>query len=197
MSATEATFEAADDDQFTDTRFLDDSADRRSSWISTVAIPLLILVVAIYLQIALAIDARVLGAIPNFTLVVLVAFALRFGPAWGAAVGFAAGVLIDIALQAPLGMSSLVLTPIGWGVGVFSQRRRRVSLAMAVVVLLIAAVICLAADIAVATGIQSESIAWSSIAIAGTAGVMFTVLAGIILLPILRRLMGVPVGGAV
>jgi hypothetical protein len=66
-----------------------------------------------------------------------------------------------------------------------------------VVVLVIAAVICLAADIAVATGIQSESIAWSSIAIAGTAGVMFTVLAGIILLPILRRLMGVPVGGSV
>ena len=197
MSATEAMFEAADDDQFNDVHFLDDSADRRSSWISTLAIPLLVLVVAIYLQIALAIDARVLGAIPNFTLVVLVAFALRFGPAWGAAVGFAAGVLIDIALQAPLGMSSLVLTPIGWGVGVFSQRRRRVSLAMAVVVLLIAAVICLAADIAVATGIQSESIAWSSIAIAGTAGVMFTVLAGIILLPILRRLMGVPVGGSV
>ena len=196
MSATETTFEAADDDEFSDSYGVEDSADR-SSWISTLAIPLLILVVAIYLQIALAIDARVLGAIPNFTLVVLVAFALRFGPAWGAAVGFAAGVLIDIAVQTPLGTSSLVLTPIGWGVGVFSQRRRRVSLAMAVVVLLLASVVCLAADIVVTTVIQSESIAWSSIAVAGTAGVMFTVLVGIIMLPILRRLMGVPVGAAV
>ena len=197
MSATEATFEAADDDEFSDAYVVDDSARRRPNWITTRAIPLLVLVVAIYLQIALAIDARVLGAIPIFALVVLVAFALRFGPAWGAAVGFVAGVLIDIAVQAPLGMSSLVLTPIGWGVGVFSQRRRRVSLAMAVVVLVVAAVICLAADIVVTTVLQSESIAWSSIAIAGTAGVMFTVLAGIIMLPILRRLMGVPVGGAV
>ena len=196
MSATETTFEAADDDEFSDSYVVEDSADR-SIWISTLAIPLLILVVAIYLQIALAIDARVLGAIPNFTLVVLVAFALRFGPAWGAAVGFAAGVLIDIAVQTPLGTSSLVLTPIGWGVGVFSQRRRRVSLAMAVVVLLLASVVCLAADIVVTTVIQSESIAWSSIAVAGTAGVMFTVLVGIIMLPILRRLMGVPVGAAV
>ena len=196
MSATETTFEAADDDEFSDSYVVEDSADR-SSWISTLAIPLLIFVVAIYLQIALAIDARVLGAIPNFTLVVLVAFALRFGPAWGAAVGFAAGVLIDIAVQTPLGTSSLVLTPIGWGVGVFSQRRRRVSLAMAVVVLLLASVVCLAADIVVTTVIQSESIAWSSIAVAGTAGVMFTVLVGIIMLPILRRLMGVPVGAAV
>jgi len=190
-------FEAADGNEFSDAHVVEDGADRRPGWISTLAIPLFILVVAIYLQIALAIDARVLGAIPNFTLVVLVAFALRFGPVWGAAVGFVAGVLIDIAVQAPLGMSSLVLTPVGWGVGVFSQRRRRVSLAMAVVVLLIVAVICLAADIVVATVIQHESIAWSSIGIAGTAGVMFTVLAGIIMLPILRRLMGVPVGGAV
>lgn len=196
MSATDTTFEAADDEEFSDAYAVEDGADR-SSWISTLAIPLLILVVAIYLQIALAIDARVLGAIPNFALVVLVAFALRFGPAWGAAVGFAVGVLIDIAVQAPLGMSSLVLTPIGWGVGVFSQRRRRISLAMAVVVLLLAAIICLAADIVVATVIQNESIAWSSIAVAGTAGVMFTVLVGIIMLPILRRLMGVPVGGVV
>ncbi len=195
MSTTATTFEAADDDEFSDAYVAEDSADRRPSWFSTLAIPLLVLVVAVYLQIALAIDARVLGAIPNFALVVLVAFALRFGPAWGAAVGFVAGVLIDIAVQAPLGMSSLVLTPIGWGVGVFSQRRRRVSLAMAVVVLVVAAVTCLAADIVVTTIIQNESIAWSSIAIAGTAGVMFTVLAGIIMLPILRRLMGVPVGG--
>lgn len=197
MSATEATFEAADDDEFSDASVADDSADHRPRWFSTLAIPLLVLVVAVYLQIALAIDARVLGAIPNVTLVVLVAFALRFGPAWGAAVGFVAGVLIDIAVQAPLGMSSLVLTPIGWGVGVFSQRRRRVSLAMAVVVLVIAAVICLAADVVVATAIQSESIAWSSIVIAGTAGVMFTVLVGIIMLPILRRLMGVQIGRVV
>lgn len=196
MSATDTTFEAADDEEFSDAYAVEDGADR-SSWISTLAIPLLILVVAIYLQIALAIDARVLGAIPNFALVVLVAFALRFGPAWGAAVGFTVGVLIDIAVQAPLGMSSLVLTPIGWGVGVFSQRRRRISLAMAVVVLLLAAIICLAADIVVATVILNESIAWSSIAVAGTAGVMFTVLVGIIMLPILRRLMGVPVGGVV
>lgn len=197
MSVTEAMFEAEDNDDVADAYVLDDSARRRPNWIFALAIPLFVLVVAIYLQIALAIDARVLGAIPNFTLVVLVAFALRFGPAWGAAVGFVAGVLIDIAVQAPLGMSSLVLTPIGWGVGVFSQRRRRVSLAMAVVVLVVAAVLCLTAEIAVTTVIQSESIAWSSIAIAGTAGVMFTVLVGIIMLPILRRLMGVPVGGAV
>jgi len=72
-----------------------------------------------------------------------------------------------------------------------------VSLAMAVTVLLVTAVICTAADIVVATTIDNESIAWSTVAISGTAGVMFTLLAGIVLLPVLRRLMGVPSGGDV
>lgn len=71
------------------------------------------------------------------------------------------------------------------------------SLAMAVTVLLVTAVICTAADIVVATTIDNESIAWSTVAISGTAGVMFTLLAGIVLLPVLRRLMGVPSGGDV
>jgi len=192
VSATDPTFEIGEDDDFSDDYDVDAPDGQGSRWIKTVLIPILILMVAIYLEIALAIDARVLGAIPNFALVALVALALRYGPAWGAVIGFVSGLLIDIAVQAPLGMSALVLTPIGWGVGVFAQRRRRVSLAMAVTVVLIASIICTAADIVVATAVNNDSIAWSTIAIAGTAGVMFTVLAGIILLPVLRRLMGVP-----
>ncbi len=192
MSATDPTFEIGEDDDFSDDYDVDARDGQGSRWIKTVLMPILILMVAIYLEIALAIDARVLGAIPNFALVALVALALRYGPAWGAVIGFVSGLLIDIAVQAPLGMSALVLTPIGWGVGVFAQRRRRVSLAMAVTVVLIASIICTAADVVVATAVNNDSIAWSTIAIAGTAGVMFTVLAGIILLPVLRRLMGVP-----
>ncbi len=197
MNTTDTTFSMTDEDDFSDEYDFDEVDRRVPAWVTVGLIPVLILVVAIYLEIALAIDARVLGAIPHFSLVVLVALALRFGPAWGAAIGFVSGLLIDMAIQAPLGMSSLVLTPIGWGVGVFAGRRRRVSLAMAVTVLLVTAIICTAADIVVATTIDNESIAWSTVAISGTAGVMFTLLAGIVLLPVLRRLMGVPSGGDV
>ena len=195
MNTTDTTFSISDEDDFSDEYDFEEVDRRVPAWVTVGLIPGLILVVAIYLEIALAIDARVLGAIPNFVLVVLVALALRFGPAWGAAIGFASGLLIDIAIQAPLGMSSLVLTPIGWGVGVFAGRRRRVSLAMAVTVVFVAAMICTATDVIVATTIDNESIAWSTVAISGTAGVMFTLLAGIVLLPVLRRLMGVPARG--
>ena len=195
MNTTDTTFSISDEDDFSDEYDFEEVDRRVPAWVTVGLIPGLILVVAIYLEIALAIDARVLGAIPNFVLVVLVALALRFGPAWGAAIGFASGLLIDIAIQAPLGMSSLVLTPIGWGVGVFAGRRRRVSLAMAVTVVFVAAIICTATDVIVATTIDNESIAWSTVVISGTAGVMFTLLAGIVLLPVLRRLMGVPARG--
>ncbi|MEI7439192.1 MAG: rod shape-determining protein MreD [Thermoleophilia bacterium] len=195
MNTTDTAFSISDEDDFSDEYDFEEVDRRVPAWVTVGLIPGLILVVAIYLEIALAIDARVLGAIPNFVLVVLVALALRFGPAWGAAIGFASGLLIDIAIQAPLGMSSLVLTPIGWGVGVFAGRRRRVSLAMAVTVVFVAAIICTATDVIVATTIDNESIAWSTVVISGTAGVMFTLLAGIVLLPVLRRLMGVPARG--
>ena len=195
MNTTDTAFSISDEDDFSDEYDFEEVDPRVPAWVTVGLIPGLILVVAIYLEIALAIDARVLGAIPNFVLVVLVALALRFGPAWGAAIGFASGLLIDIAIQAPLGMSSLVLTPIGWGVGVFAGRRRRVSLAMAVTVVFVAAIICTATDVIVATTIDNESIAWSTVVISGTAGVMFTLLAGIVLLPVLRRLMGVPARG--
>ena len=195
MNTTDTTFSITDEDDFSDDYDYEELDRRVPAWVTVGLIPGVILVVAIYLEIALAIDARVLGAIPDFSLVVLVALALRFGPVWGALVGFVSGLLIDVAIQAPLGMSSLVLTPIGWGVGVFAQRRRRVSLAMAVTVLLIAAIICTASDVVVAVTINNESIAWSTVMIAGTAGVMFTLLAGIVLLPVLRRLMGVPARG--
>ena len=195
MNTTDTAFSISDEDDFSDEYDFEEVDRRVPAWVTVGLIPGLILVVAIYLEIALAIDARVLGAIPNFVLVVLVALALRFGPAWGAAIGFASGLLIDIAIQAPLGMSSLVLTPIGWGVGVFAGRRRRVSLAMAVTVVFVAAIIRTATDVIVATTIDNESIAWSTVVISGTAGVMFTLLAGIVLLPVLRRLMGVPARG--
>jgi len=111
MNTTDTTFSMTDEDDFSDEYDFDEVDRRVPAWVTVGLIPVLILVVAIYLEIALAIDARVLGAIPHFSLVVLVALALRFGPAWGAAIGFVSGLLIDMAIQAPLGMSSLGIDP--------------------------------------------------------------------------------------
>ncbi len=149
------------------------------------------LLVAVYLQVALAIDGRVLGAVADLAVIVIVAIALRFGPAWGAAAGFAAGLVFDVALQLPLGSSSLVLTPIGWAVGAFARTRRRVSLGMAVIVVAAAALAHALGDSAVEAAMEGQSLAWGALAVTAVSATMFTLLVSIALLPLLRRLLGV------
>jgi rod shape-determining protein MreD len=149
------------------------------------------LLIAIYLEVALAIDSRVLGAVPDLALVVIVAIALRHGAVWGAVAGFAAGLLIDIAVQAPLGASSLVLTPVGWAAGAWADRRRRISLGMALGVLFVAAVAAIGGDVLVTIAIEGQDVAWGSFTIHAVAELAFTLLIGIVALALLRRVAGV------
>jgi len=151
----------------------------------------LALLLAVYLQIALAIDGRVLGAVADLSVIVLSAIAVRWGPAWGATAGFAGGLAFDVALQLPLGSSSLVLTPIGWAVGAFARSRRRVSIGMAVVVVGVAALAHAIGDSLVEAAIAGQPVAWGALAVAALAAAMFTVLVAIALLPLLRRVLGV------
>ena len=159
-------------------------------WIGIVLVAPLAVIVAVYLQVALSIDSRVLGAVPDFSLIVLVALALRLGPAWGAAAGFATGLLLDVAVQTPLGSSSLVLTPIGWAVGSFAARRQRDPLLLAFAVLIVMSFVRALADAGVAVAIDAQGVAWISTIVVGIVGAMLTLLVGIGLLPALRSLFG-------
>jgi len=47
--------------------------------------------------------------------------ALLGGSEWGTATGFVAGVAADLTLQTPFGLSALVLTLVGFGVGTFQS----------------------------------------------------------------------------
>lgn len=152
----------------------------------------LALIIAVYLEIALAIDARVLGAVPDLAAIVIVAIAVRFGASWGAIAGFVAGLLIDVAVQTPLGASALVLTPVGWAAGIWAERRRRVSLGMAIVMLAVATLAITIGDVVVTIAVEGQDVAWGTFAVRALAGLSFTVLLGILLLPLLRRIAGVP-----
>lgn len=75
-------------------------------------------VVALLLQTTLLARVRVFGVMPDFMLLVAVAGGITAGPTRGAALGFASGMLIDLFLPTPLGLSALVFTLVGYGVGV-------------------------------------------------------------------------------
>ena len=78
----------------------------------------LMLLVALLLQTSVLVRLRVFGVMPDFMLLIAVAAGITAGPTRGAGLGFAAGMVIDLFLPTPLGLSALVFTLVGYGVGV-------------------------------------------------------------------------------
>ena len=192
MSAADL-FAFEDEDETTGEAEAADAGRRRPrSSPLAVVLPIALLALAVYLEVAIAIDSRVLGAVPGLVVIVLVAIALRFGPLAGALAGFAAGLLIDVAVQGPVGASALVLTPIGWAAGAWAERRRRVSLAMAVAVLVVAEGARIAGDALVTVAVDGQDIGWGSFWLHAAASLALTTVLGIPLLALLRAVCGVP-----
>ena len=82
-----------------------------------VRLPLMLLV-ALLLQTSVLVRLRIFGVMPDFMLLIAVAAGITAGPTRGAGLGFAAGMVIDLFLPTPLGLSALVFTLVGYGVGV-------------------------------------------------------------------------------
>jgi len=76
------------------------------------------LIAALLLQTTVLVRLRVFGVMPDFMLLVAVAAGITAGPTRGAALGFTSGMVIDLFLPTPLGLSALVFTLVGYGVGV-------------------------------------------------------------------------------
>jgi rod shape-determining protein MreD len=101
----------------------------------------LVVFVAAVLQTAVFAGVTVLGGAVDILLVTLVAVALLRGPTMGACAGFFGGIVVDIALLDTLGVTSLLLTLVGYWVGRYgetgaSTRRYAPYLAVAVMTVL-------------------------------------------------------------
>jgi len=79
-----------------------------------------LLISALALHLTLFSVLRIAGAAPDIMLLVAVAGGLVGGPVRGAVLGFVAGISIDVFLRTPMGLSALVFTLVGYGVGVVS-----------------------------------------------------------------------------
>lgn len=75
------------------------------------------LLVAVLLQTTVAPNIRVLGANPDFALVIVVCVALIKGSELGAVFGFFTGTLVAIALMEPFGLSAFVFVLVGYFAG--------------------------------------------------------------------------------
>lgn len=84
-----------------------------------------ILFVAAIAQVSIFSQVHVLGAVPELLLVTLVVIALLRGSVVGAVGGFFAGLLVDTATLGTLGLTSLVLTLVGYWVGRYGETTGR------------------------------------------------------------------------
>lgn len=78
---------------------------------------------AVILQLSGFGPTRFFGGHPDLVPLAVAAVAIYAGSVTGAAMGFATGVLLDLAVGGTMGVSSLVLTAVGYGVGRFREVR--------------------------------------------------------------------------
>lgn len=74
--------------------------------------------VVVALQVSVAGQLPIAGVMVDLILVATIAAALAAGPEAGAVTGFVCGLLIDLLGTGPVGLTALVYTLVGYGVGV-------------------------------------------------------------------------------
>ena len=105
--------------------------------LDAVKVAVLVFVAAV-LQTAVFADVDVLRGTPDVLLVTLIAVSLVRGSLVGAIAGFGAGLVVDTALLGTLGMTSLLLTLVGYWTGRYGEttaRERRYAPYLAVCVM--------------------------------------------------------------
>jgi rod shape-determining protein MreD len=83
----------------------------------------ILVLLAVVIQISGVQNASVLGGTVDFIPLLVAAVAIYSGSITGALTGFTTGVLLDMAIGQTLGLSSLVLTALGYGVGRYRDLR--------------------------------------------------------------------------
>jgi rod shape-determining protein MreD len=79
----------------------------------------LVVITLVVLQTTVFTHLRIFGAVPDLCLVATVAIAYEEGPQTGALFGFLSGLVLDLFLASPAGLSALANACTGYGVGVF------------------------------------------------------------------------------
>ncbi len=85
----------------------------------------LLVFVAALLQVTIVAPIEIAGGAPDVLLVTLVGVALLRGPVYGSVCGFFAGLVVDTATLATLGLTSLVLTVAGYWIGRYGETTGR------------------------------------------------------------------------
>jgi rod shape-determining protein MreD len=97
------------------------AGSRAAHVVSEIARLTVVLMLAVLLETALASNIRVMGANPDFALIVVACVGLLRGAEIGAAFGFFAGTLVSFVLLEPVGVNSFIFVIVGYLAGRYAE----------------------------------------------------------------------------
>jgi rod shape-determining protein MreD len=150
----------------------------------------LLLTGAVVLQVSVLARLPLPGATPDLLLVVVASWALARGSIEGAIVGFAGGLLLDLAppSDGPLGLTALVLAIAGALVGVVADEADR-SAAAPLVILVAAALFSVTAWAGLAALTGDPRVTWAALAGQWFGQALYTAVLTPFVLPLVQRLL--------
>jgi rod shape-determining protein MreD len=147
----------------------------------------LAIVVAVLLQVTIAVDFSFLGGLPDLVCIAVISIALLRGPEAGAVAGFVAGFLLDAVSGQPLGLSSFVYTAVGYGAGRAGESVPDHAPVRPLVAMAVGAFVARAGVVALGAMIGSSVSVGEVLSIAAVPTAAITVLFAIPLYPVMRR----------
>lgn len=154
-----------------------------------------IILCAILVVLAVVIEVSVLaplpfpGATPGIVLVTVAAIAFAFGPVTGSAVGFAAGLLLDLAPPASgtIGVSALILTLVGFALGrVFDAEDRPLVVTTALTA--VAAALAVLGGAALGGILGNPRVQWDQVPVMILTAALYAAILSLVMVPLVRRL---------
>lgn len=149
----------------------------------------LLIVIAVIVEVTVLAPLDFPGATPSLVLVVVAALAFAFGPTTGAACGFAAGLLLDLAppATATLGISSLILTVIGYALGrVFDSDTR--PLVLTTLLTSSAAALSILAGAVLGGLLGNPRIVWGDVPVMILTAALYAAILALLVIPVVNRL---------
>lgn len=148
-----------------------------------------VIAICVVLQVALAPNIAIGGAIPDFLLIAVVCAGVLKGPRTGCITGFAAGLLYDLISDCPFGTMTMTLVIVGFVIGYFAWGLLIESFGMTIVLFAVSTVFAEFMNAVLLTVSGKDPSLWQALYLNVLPSAVYDTLFAVICFLIMRRFM--------